>query len=171
MTRGRKQLVPAAIALALVAALTIFAQSSHGQRVLRELGIVARSHGIAELSFIDPASLPDRLSESPQEISLPFMIGNHGSGAQSYRWEIASGHLILRAGEIEVPANQAVTLQPRFKLGCSARTRIDVSLSTGQRIGLWLDCSRPAAAPRATLPARPKRAGRAHRTTAAAPNR
>ncbi len=146
MQRGRKQLILVALALLLVAALTTFVQSSDGQRFLRRMGIVAPSHGLTELAFVHPAALPNVLAPTRQHLALPFTIANRHNRPQSYRWQLVAGPVWLKAGIAHVPANGTTTVTPRFAVRCHHRTHLQVELSTGQSIGVWLDCSRQAAA-------------------------
>jgi hypothetical protein len=143
LLRGRKQLVWAAVALLCVAALTSFAQSSAGQRLLRNLGIAARYQGLTELAFTDPGALPNTIRGTPQDLALPFTITNLSSHARSYLWFVHAGSSTPTTGEVSVPADQAAAVTPRFKLGCRTRTRVQLSLDTGQALAVWLNCEPP----------------------------
>ncbi len=142
MRAGRRQLARAAIVLLLIAGATSFAQSSSGQRLLRHLGIAGRSPGLTELAFSDPGRLPDQIGAGSHQLSLGFSISNRRAQAQSYDWRIASDGRAVGAGSVTLPGGSGVSIFPRFKLDCPGRTRthVSVSLSTGQSVGLWLDC-------------------------------
>jgi hypothetical protein len=138
-----KQLISAAGALALTAALTAFAQSGAGQAALRRIGVVGSPVSYTELGFVTPAGLPNTLRRKPATIYLPFQVTNREHQARTYRWEIVvtdSSSRVARTGMVTLRPGAQAYLDPWIRLGCSRRTRITVALGSGESIDLWANC-------------------------------
>jgi hypothetical protein len=129
--------------VAAVAGLAAAAQSEVGQRALRTLGVAGSGARYTELAFIDPRRLPTSVSRTPTTLHLPFTITNREGTTRTYTWTMtASGPpaQLLRGGTLTVGNGEQADLDPSVRLACTRRTRITVSISTGQAIGLWATC-------------------------------
>jgi hypothetical protein len=138
-----KQLISAAGALAVTAALTAFAQSGAGQTALRRIGVVSSPVAYTELGFVTPLSLPRTLRRQPATTYLPFQVTNREHQARTYRWEIVvtdSSSRVARTGVVTLRQGAEAYLDPWIRLGCSRRTRITVALSSGESLNLWASC-------------------------------
>jgi hypothetical protein len=139
------QLSSALVVLAVVVALTTFAESHAGQVALTRLGVVGPSDRYTELAFVAAQHLPPHLPRTPTAIHLPFTITNHEHQSESYSWKIvATGTATqqLASGEVLVREGQQAYLDPRITLTCSSsRTRVNIRLSSGEYIDFLAQCA------------------------------
>jgi hypothetical protein len=140
-----KQLISAAVAVAVIAALITLAQDHVGQTALRKIGVVGSPAHYSELAFVDPAHLPDTLRPTPSPMHIAFTVTNHVSASQTYGWEIdatGASSRVLASGTLEVAHGRQAYLDPEIILGCSRRTRVTVRLTSGDSIDFWAKCLR-----------------------------
>jgi hypothetical protein len=143
------------VALALVAFLSLFAQSHAGQRALTRLGIVGHSARYTALAFAQPLQLPAHLPRTPTPVDASFTITNRQGRAETYRWKVSANGAadqVLASGEVSLGAGQRAYVDPPLILTCSsAHMSVDVRLASGEYIDFLAQC---AAGPRAASPAR-----------------
>lgn len=141
-----RQLIPAGCVVAVVAALIVVAQSRAGQSALRTLGVTGNPPGYTELAFVHPLRLPTALRSSPTPLRLPFTITNREGSRTTYRWSVTTSDphaRVNRSGMLQIGAGKRAYLAPRVRLTCTRRTRITISVNTGQAIDFWATCIVP----------------------------
>jgi hypothetical protein len=133
----------AAAVLAAIAA----AQTSPGQTVLRDAGLVAHAERYTELSFRRPSRLPTTLPAGQRRVTLSWSLRNAEGARRDYAWTIeardAGGRQVLGRGTTSAGAGQRVTVRQQVEPRCRGpRTRVEVHLARpDESIGFWAQCS------------------------------
>jgi hypothetical protein len=139
-----KQLASAILVLVVVTALATFAQSKAGQRQLREIGVAARPSGYTELAFVDPLRLPHTLRTAPTKLHVAFTITSREPATRTFVWQLtvrgATPSGVIRTGSVQLQPGARSYIDSTVSLRCSGRTRLTVTLATGEHIGLWASC-------------------------------
>jgi hypothetical protein len=148
----------AAAALAIIVAMTLFAQSRAGQSALARVGIVGHPARYTELAFAQPLHLPTRLPRIATTVSGAFTITNHQGQAERYRWAVVSNgavEYVLASGEVSLATGQRAYLDPPLTVICSSeRISIEVRLTSGEQIDFLSRCTastRPGSRPHDAL--------------------
>jgi hypothetical protein len=135
----------AVAALAVIVALTFFAQSHAGQAALTRLGVAGHPARYTELAFAQPLRLPAHLPRKPTAVDGAFTITNRQGRAESYSWRIvANGAVehVLASGELSLAAGQRAYVDPLLTVTCSSkRLSVDVRLASGEHIDFLAQCA------------------------------
>jgi hypothetical protein len=142
--RQSSQAVSLALAIAVVVALAIFAQTGAGQDTLTRLGVVGPSEHYTALALVQPLRLPGHLPRTPTAVKVPFTITNRQGRPESYRWQIVvkgATTQTLQGGDVRLRVAQQAYIDPRLILTCSSkRLSVDIRLASGEYVDFLAQC-------------------------------
>jgi hypothetical protein len=132
--------------VALVLISTGLAQTQQGHVLLRDAGLYKTPATYTELSFTDPATIPNSLARPNGVITVSFGIHNVANDVHAYQWSI----LFVRGSESEVKSSGTAVTPPggrsaitsRVTASCTGgRLQVVVRLaSPAESINFWLTC-------------------------------
>lgn len=123
------------VTLAAIVMLTVsIGQTSTGHAALQEAGLIGKGASYTSLAFQRPQSLPEQLSSEQENIPIPFVIHNAGTGAHDYQWLVllVQGTATRRVttGTVHIASGRSASITQAVQIFCTqGQIQIIVSLA------------------------------------------
>jgi hypothetical protein len=138
-----------AILFAVIALAAGMGQTNLGHAILGKVGLFEEPTSYTSLAFLNPQSLPGRLSSRQATIGISFGIQNRDSTSHDYQWSVLLVQGLrtrhVAAGNVRLASGHGAAIKRSARISCTqGQVRIVVRLARpAEFIDAWTVCQSP----------------------------